>query len=163
MFDLVPGGITFGGRTTIFNEDFFNDLCMPKVTVKRIIWGKPIQPKGELEKFIADVDYVFYNKKKKTFGVKLKNKETITIHLQDGDTWDDEKQQDPKGVTNCERNFCNLLLLRLRRKNKNHDYAIHIFAVGFIAGRTCRNERLILSRRRNIFGRVSRCAVHSYH
>lgn len=91
MFDLVPGGITFGGRTTIFNEDFFNDLCMPKVTVKRIIWGKPIQPKGELEKFIADVDYVFYNKKKKTFGVKLKNKETITIHLQDGDTWDDEK------------------------------------------------------------------------
>lgn len=44
-----------------------------------------------VESFKKRVKVVFENKKKRVFGVKLDNGETITVHCAPNDTWDSEK------------------------------------------------------------------------
>lgn len=41
--------------------------------------------------FANAVDFIFRNKVKGTFGVKMKNGDIVTAKLSDNDTWDDEK------------------------------------------------------------------------
>ena len=65
------------------------DMPCPKAPIKRA--EKRLHPDDLTKDVEKTIDKVFYNKKKRIFGIKFANGDVVTVTCAKNDTWDAEK------------------------------------------------------------------------